>query len=156
MRKILVFILTIFTVALIFGAARPSLDGRALVADSGTMPKGFFARTVGYLPGDSITVTNPTNGASVDVLILGAIDPSEGVAILLSPEAADSLNIKKGSNAQVKLTKRSGSLESNARGSAVVSAEKTAADKAVTEKTAPETTPHLLKRSLLKSLKMMI
>ena len=121
MKKITLFILTIFTVATLYSAARPSLDGRAVVADSGTMPRGLFARTVGYLPGDSVTVTNPATGSAVDVLILGAIDPSEGVAILLSPEAADSLRIKKDSNVQVKLTKRSGSLDENANGSAVLS-----------------------------------
>ena len=121
MKKITLFILTIFTVATLFAAARPSLDGRAVVADSGTMPKGLFARTVGYLPGDSVTVTNPATGSTIDVLILGAIDPSEGVAILLSPEAADGLRIKPDSNVQVKLTKRSGSLDENANGSAVIS-----------------------------------
>ena len=121
MKKITFFILTIFTVATLFAAARPSLDGRAVVADSGTMPRGLFARTVGYLPGDSVTVTNPATGSSVDVLILGAIDPSEGVAILLSPEAAEGLRIKPNSNVQVKLTKRAGSLDENASGSAVLS-----------------------------------
>ncbi|MBQ8013474.1 MAG: SPOR domain-containing protein [Treponema sp.] len=121
MKKITFFILTIFTVATLFAAARPSLDGRAVVADSGTMPRGLFARTVGYLPGDSVTVTNPATGSTVDVLILGAIDPSEGVAILLSPEAAEGLRIKPESNVQVKLTKRSGSLDENANGSAVLS-----------------------------------
>lgn len=123
MKKITLFILTIFTVATLFAAARPSLDGRAVVADSGTMPRGLFARTVGYLPGDSVTVTNPATGSTIDVLILGAIDPSEGVAILLSPEAADGLHIKPESNVQVKLTKRSGSLDENANGSAVISEE---------------------------------
>ena len=121
MKKITLFILTIFTVATLYAAARPSLDGRAVVAESGTMPRGLFARTVGYLPGDSVTVTNPATGSTVDVLILGAIDPSEGVAILLSPEAADGLRIKPDSNVQVKLTKRSGSLDENANGSAVLS-----------------------------------
>lgn len=121
MKKITLFILTIFTVGTLFAAARPSLDGRAVVAEGGTMPKGLFARTVGYLPGDSVTVTNPATGSTIDVLILGAIDPSEGVAILLSPEAADGLRIKPDSNVQVKLTKRSGSLDENANGSAVIS-----------------------------------
>ena len=132
MKKITIFILTIFTVATLFAAARPSLDGRAVVADSGTMPRGLFARTVGYLPGDSVTVTNPATGSTIDVLILGAIDPSEGVAILLSPEAADGLRIKPNSNVQVKLTKRSGSLDENANGSAVLSD----ADEAATETSA--------------------
>ena len=121
MKKLTIFILTIFTVATLFAAARPSLDGRAVVAESGSMPRGLFARTVGYLPGDSVTVTNPATGSTIDVLVLGAIDPSEGVAILLSPESAEALRIKPDSNVQVKLTKRAGSLDENANGSAVLS-----------------------------------
>lgn len=120
MKKIIGFAVTVFTVATLFAAARPSLDGRALVADSGTMPKGLFARTIGYLPGDSVAVTNPATGSTVDVLILGAIDPTEGVAILLSPEAADKLNIKKDSNVQVKITKRAGSLDEAVSGTAML------------------------------------
>ncbi len=121
MKKIIGFLVTLCTVATLFAAARPSLDGRALVADAGSMPKGLFARTIGYLPGDSVAVTNPATGSTVDVLILGAIDPSEGVAILLSPEAAEKLNITKDSNVQVKITKRAGSLDETASGAAVVS-----------------------------------
>ena len=121
MKKITFFVLMTFTVATLFAAARPSLDGRAVVADNGTMPRGLFARTVGYLPGDSVTVTNPATGSTIDVLVLGAIDPSEGVAILLSPEAADGLRIRPESNVQVKLTKRAGSLDENANGSAILS-----------------------------------
>ena len=141
MKKITFFILTIFTVATLFAAARPSLDGRAVVAESGTMPRGLFARTVGYLPGDSVSVTNPATGSTVDVLILGAIDPSEGVAILLSPEAAEALRIKPESNVQVKLTKRTGSLDENANGSAVLSDGESASEEEVAssegEKEAP-------------------
>ena len=120
MKKIISFTVTVFTVATLFAAARPSLDGRALVADSGAMPKGLFARTIGYLPGDSVAVTNPATGSTVDVLILGAIDPTEGVAILLSPEAADKLQIKKDSNVQVKITKRAGSLDEAVSGTAML------------------------------------
>ena len=123
MKKIISLILTTFTVAILFAAARPSLDGRAVVAEDGEMPKGLFARTIGYLPGDSVTVTNPANGNACDVLILGSIDASEGVAILLSPEAADRLAIRKDSNVQVKITKRTGSLDENVSGTATLSDE---------------------------------
>jgi hypothetical protein len=143
MKKLISFCVTIFAVSALFAAARPSLDGRALVADEGTMPKGLFARTVGYLPGDSVTVTNPATGAAVDVLILGAIDPSEGVAILLSPEAADKLQIKKDSNVQVKITKRTGRLDETVSGTAVLaSGDDTAAksDAAAPEVAAPDAT----------------
>lgn len=126
MKKLTVFIFTLFSASVLFAASLPSLDGRAVVAEEGTMPKGLFARTVGYLPGDSVTVTNPSTGVSADILVLGAIDPSEGVAILLTPESARALKIEPDSNVQVKLTKRSGSLDENASGSAVLSSDEDA------------------------------
>lgn len=120
MKKTISFILAVFAVAVLSAAARPSLDGRAVVADEGEMPNGLFAKTIGYLPGDSVTVTNPANGSSVDVLVLGSIDASEGVAILLSPQSADRLGIQKDANVQVKITKRTGSLDENVSGTAVL------------------------------------
>lgn len=104
----------------VFASSSPSLDGRAVVAQSGTFPKGFFAKTVGYLPGDSISVTNPVNGRQVSILVIGSLDASEGVAILLSPEAAEALSIKRDSNNLVKLTKRNGTADTVANGSAVI------------------------------------
>lgn len=104
----------------VFASSSPSLDGRAVVAESGTFPKGFFAKTVGYLPGDSISVTNPMNSRQVNVLVIGSLDASEGVAILLSPESAEALAIKKDSNNIVKLTKRSGTVDKVANGTAVI------------------------------------
>lgn len=104
----------------VFASSSPSLDGRAVVAKSGTFPKGYFAKTVGYLPGDSISVTNPVNGRQVSILVIGSLDASEGVAILLSPEAAEALSIKRDSNNLVKLTKRNGTADTVANGSAVI------------------------------------
>ncbi len=103
-----------------FASSSPSLDGRAVVAESGTFPKGFFAKTVGYLPGDSISVTNPMNNRQVNILVIGSLDASEGVAILLSPESAEALSIKKDSNNIVKLTKRNGTVDKVANGTAVI------------------------------------
>lgn len=104
----------------VFASSSPSLDGRAVVAEGGTFPKGFFAKTVGYLPGDSISVTNPMNSRQVNVLVIGSLDASEGVAILLSPESAEALAIKKDSNNLVKITKRNGTVDKVANGTAVI------------------------------------
>lgn len=123
MKKILSLVFAVFTVATIFAAARPSVDGRAVVCEEGEMPKGLFAKTIGYLPGDSVTVTNPANGTTVDVLVLGSIDSGEGVAILLSSEAAEKLLIKKDSNVQVKITRRTGSIDESVSGTAVLTEE---------------------------------
>lgn len=133
MKKTISFILAVFAVAVLSAAARPSLDGRAVVADEGEMPNGLFAKTIGYLPGDSVTVTNPANGSSVDVLVLGSIDASEGVAILLSPQSADRLGIQKDANVQVKITKRTGSLDENVSGTAVLEQDDSVIDYTETE-----------------------
>ncbi len=121
MKRFLMAIGLILTAGFLLVSESPSLDGRALVADEGLFPKGLFAKTVGYLPGDSISVTNPSSGERIDILVIGSLDPSAGVAVLLSPEAADALNIKKNSNNLVKLTKRNGNADEIANGSAVIS-----------------------------------
>ena len=120
MKKLLLTLGFALSAGLLLWAESPSLDGRALVADEGVFPRGLFAKTVGYLPGDSISVTNPANGERVDILVIGSIDPSEGVAVLLSPEAARALSIKKNANNLVKLTKRSGGADEICNGSAVL------------------------------------
>lgn len=120
MKKNLAFIAALFFCGTLFTSFSPSLDGRAVVADDGVLPKGIFAKTVGYLPGDSISVTNLTNKSTVEILVIGAIDPSEGIAILLSPEAARLLGVEKGSNSVVKITKRSGQLDEAVAGTAII------------------------------------
>ena len=113
-------ILVVTAGCLMFASFSPSLDGRAVVVDDGVFPQGLFAKTVGYLPGDIISVTNIAGDATVDILVIGALDPSEGVAIMLSPEAAQAMGIEKGSNNIVKITKRSGQDE-RVYGNAVIS-----------------------------------
>ncbi len=103
-----------------FASFSPSLDGRAVVVDKGVFPQGLFAKTVGYLPGDVISVTNIAGDATVDILVIGALDPSEGVAIMLSPEAAEAMGIDSSANNIVKITKRSGQDE-QVFGNAVIS-----------------------------------
>ena len=119
MKKIISSVLVIFF-GVVFIFASPSLDGRAVVAEDGELPRGLFAKTVGYLPGDTISVTNPTDGKSAEILVIGALDPTEGIAILLSPEAANCLKVEKNSDMLVKLTKRSSDLEVNAYGTCVL------------------------------------
>ena len=113
-------ILVVTAGCLIFASFSPSLDGRAVVVDDGVFPQGLFAKTVGYLPGDIISVTNIAGDTTVDLLVIGALDPSEGVAIMLSPEAAQAMGIDKGANNIVKITKRSGQDE-RVYGNAVIS-----------------------------------
>lgn len=128
MKKILLVIGMVLAAGILFTSESPSLDGRAVVADQGVFPKGLFAKTVGYLPGDTISVTNPANAERIDILVIGSLDPSEGVAVMLSPEAANALNIKKNSNNLVKLTKRNGNVDEIANGSAVIASGSPAED----------------------------
>ncbi len=118
--KSIIKILTVVAGCLTFASFSPSLDGRAVVVDEGIFPQGLFAKTVGYLPGDIISVTNISGESTVDILVIGALDPSEGVAIMLSPEAAEAIGIDKTSNNIVKITKRSGQ-EERVYGNAVIS-----------------------------------
>lgn len=120
MKKLFVVILSVLLSGTIFTSFSPSLDGRAVVAPEGAMPKGVFAKTVGYLPGDSISVTSLSAKKTVDILVIGSIDSSEGVAILLSPEAAELLGLSKDANNVVKITKRSGQLDEAVAGTAVI------------------------------------
>ena len=92
MKRITLICCAVLISTTLFAVSKPSLDGRAVVADEGILPRGLFAKTVGYLPGDSVSVTNPATGVTINVLVLGSLDPSSGVAILLSPEAAESIS----------------------------------------------------------------
>ena len=120
MKKLFGLIFSVLLCGTVFTSFSPSLDGRAVVAADGVMPKGVFAKTVGYLPGDTISVTSLTTKSTVDILVIGSIDSSEGVAILLSPEAAELLGLSKDSNNVVKITKRSGQLDEAVAGTAVI------------------------------------
>ena len=124
MKRILAILLLTVSIGMIgFATSKPTIDGRAIVAEEGVLPKGLFAKTVGYLPGDSVSVTNPATGITINVLVLGSIDPSNGVAIMLSPEAAEKLFITPGVNTQVKVTKRTGSLDEVSSGLALLQGE---------------------------------
>ena len=131
MKKVfLAFFVAVFCVFLI-GASKPSLDGRAIVADSGELPSGLFAKSPGYLPGDIVVVTNPQTNISIEVMVFGSFDATEGIAIVLSPEAAKELYISKGSNVIVQVTKKSDAYS-----------EKTVLSKTL-ENYVPETTPEM-------------
>lgn len=120
MKKIIGIICSILICGTIFTSFSPSLDGRAVVAEKDVLPQGLFARAFGYLPGDSINVTSLASKTSVDILVIGAIPAEEGIAILLSPEAAAELGIAKGANNVVKITKRTGQLDEAVAGTAVI------------------------------------
>ena len=108
MKKLSLLVALVITCSLVFGfSVNPSMDGRAVVADNGIFPPGgYYGRAPGYLPGDTVIVTNHNNGFSIDVLILGSYDAYEGIAILLSPDAAENLQIVKGKDTYVKVQKK--------------------------------------------------
>lgn len=135
-----IFIITaVFSCCFMFSSFSPSLDGRAIVVEDGVFPQGLFAKTVGYLPGDIISVTNISGEKTVDILVIGALDPSEGVAIMLSPEAAKAIGIEKSNSNIVKITKRSGQDE-RVYGSAVIARQM---NEFVTEPEEKEETPSI-------------
>lgn len=125
-------IVTVLSACLLFASFSPSLDGRAVVVDEGVFPQGLFAKTVGYLPGDIISVASISTDTTVDLLVIGALDPSEGVAIMLSPEAASAIGIEKSANNIVKITKRS-RQDDRVYGTAVIAKNNVATDYTPTE-----------------------
>ncbi|MDD5930818.1 MAG: hypothetical protein PUC37_13535 [Spirochaetales bacterium] len=130
-RKFLVIVST-FGLCLSLSSFSTSLDGRAVVVNDGVFPQGLFAKTVGYLPGDIISVANISGESTVDLLVIGALDPSEGVAIMLSPEAAKAVGINKDDNNIVKITKRSGQDE-RVYGTAVIGKQSAVKNNSVSE-----------------------
>ncbi len=120
MKRLIGIICSVLLCGTIFTSFSPSLDGRAVVADKDVLPQGLFARAFGYLPGDSISVTSLSTKQTVDILVIGAIPAEEGIAILLSPEAASELGISKDVNNVVKITKRTGQLDEAVAGTAVI------------------------------------
>ncbi len=105
--KIGIIIAAVFLIS----ASKPSLDGRALVASPGELPPGLYVKAAAFLPGDTVLITNPGAKVSIEALVFGTFSPSEGVAVILSPEAADVLFITKDSNSIVQLTKSGGDAE---------------------------------------------
>lgn len=120
MKRFIGILCSVLLCGTIFTSFSPSLDGRAVVADKDVLPQGLFARAFGYLPGDSISVTSLSTKQTVDILVIGAIPAEEGIAILLSPEAAAELGLSKDSNNVVKITKRTGQLDEAVAGTAVI------------------------------------
>ena len=113
MKKISLVLLVVLMAFTFLGASKPSLDGRAEVANYGELPAGLFAKSPGYLPGDTVIVTNPQANISIEVMVFGSFDATEGIAIILSPEAAKELYITKGSNVIVQVTKKSDAYYEN-------------------------------------------
>lgn len=107
MKKIILAVVS-FLLAITFltAAANPSLDGRAIVANENIFPKGNYGKAPGYLPGDVVIVTNYATGMSLEVMILETSNASDGIAVLLSPEAAKELRIQKDTDVYVKIQKK--------------------------------------------------
>ena len=125
--KISIIIAAVFFIS----ASKPSLDGRALVASPGELPPGLYVKAAAFLPGDTVLITNPAAKVSIEALVFGTFSPSEGVAVVLSPQAADLLFITKDSNSIIQLTKSGRDTERSVLAKAfdAVPVEKESADK---------------------------
>ena len=139
LKKIFI-LLAVLSSCFLFASFSPSLDGRAVVVNEGEMPSGLFAKTVGYLPGDTIIVSNVDGTSSVEILVIGSLDASEGVAIMLSPEAASAIGIDKKDNNIVKITKRSDKDE-RCTGTAVIAKSAEIENEVVDDEKIEETSP---------------
>ncbi|UKI54702.1 MAG: hypothetical protein L6V90_08475 [Treponema succinifaciens] len=111
----------------IFADSSASVEGVIEVAGKDDLPAGYFGKAAGYLPGDSVSITNPNTGITLQILNLGTLDASGGIAILISEESAKSLGIERNSGVKVKLAPRSGYFDETVSGNAVLD-EKTLPD----------------------------
>lgn len=96
---------------LFVSASKPSLDGRAVVAAQGELPPGLYVKSAAFLPGDTVLITNPAAKVSIEALVFASFSASDGIAVVLSPEAAKVLFIERGSNSIVQVTKNGGDME---------------------------------------------
>lgn len=120
MKKFLSGILFLLISVFIFADSSASVEGVIEVAGKDELPAGYFGKTAGYLPGDSVSITNPNTGITLQILNLGTLDASGGIAILISEESAKSLGIERNSGIKVKLAPRSGYFDETVSGSAVL------------------------------------
>lgn len=120
MKKILSGILVLLLASSVFADSKDSVEGIIEVADDNMFPSGHFGQAAGYLPGDSVFVTNPATGLTLQFLNLGTLDSAEGVTILLSKESAKTLGLDKGAKVHCKLNVRNGSFDESVTGQAVI------------------------------------
>ena len=81
---------------IITGLKRISKPGLRVYAGKDELPAGYLGKAACYLPGDSVSITNPNTGITLQILNLGTLDASGGIAILISEESAKSLGIEPG------------------------------------------------------------
>lgn len=120
MKKFLSGILFLLISVFIFADSSASVEGVIEVAGKDDLPAGYFGKAAGYLPGDSVSITNPNTGITLQILNLGTLDASGGIAILISEESAKSLGIERNSGVKVRLAPRSGYFDETVSGNAVL------------------------------------
>ena len=108
MKKFLSGILFLLISVFIFADSSASVEGVIEVAGKDE------------LLGDSVSITNPNTGITLQILNLGTLDASGGIAILISEESAKSLGIERNSGVKVKLAPRSGYFDETVSGNAVL------------------------------------
>lgn len=138
MKKFLSGILFLLISVFIFADSGASVEGVIEVAGKDELPAGYFGKAAGYLPGDSVSITNPNTGITLQILNLGTLDASGGIAILVSEESAKSLGIERNSGVKVKLAPRSGYFDETVSGSAVLDEKTLPAEKEETAETSSE------------------
>ncbi|MCR5762772.1 MAG: hypothetical protein K6G00_05240 [Treponema sp.] len=123
MKKfVLLFFILSITVGLAIAADTNTYTfGTVKISQDNELPSGYFTKAKNYLPGDSISISNPQNGAEVNVLNLGTLDESEDIAILISPEVASKLGIDFSVQLRIKLSPRPDNFDEIAAGSGILS-----------------------------------
>ncbi|HAO30492.1 MAG TPA: hypothetical protein DCQ43_03985, partial [Treponema sp.] len=119
MKRLFVALSLVFALAGFASAAE--IDGYATVAAKGYLPAGIFAKAAGYLPGDTVSITNPATGITVDALNIGTLDKNDDIVLLVSAEAAEIMGLAMYATVPVKLSVRTGSIDGVVSGKAILS-----------------------------------
>ncbi len=102
-NMLLKLLVVLLAIAMLMSASRPSIEGRASIAESGELPPGMYIKAHSFLPGDSVIVTNPATKVSLEAFVFATID--EGVAAIVSNEVAEKLFITENSDTIVQIRK---------------------------------------------------
>ncbi len=126
MKKILIFFLVLCVSLFLWATdvADGYIYGDIEVAYNNELPSGLFARTQNYLPGDSLRIANPFTGEEITVLNLGSLDEDSETAILISPEAANKLNLDMNQPFYVRITDRTADYDEITSGSVMLTKNK--------------------------------
>ncbi|HBB43598.1 MAG TPA: hypothetical protein DCZ74_08785, partial [Treponema sp.] len=121
MKKLYAFLAILFASVSLYAASSSAVSGSARIASEQELPQGLFVYASGYLPGDSISLTNSDSGLTVVALNMGQ-NPDGSHIMIISSQVANRLGIKENSTLYVRLGARQVSFDVSVSGTARITA----------------------------------